>query len=61
MTVAFALLLTSFAPGEARLLKYTFKAGDEVRYINTNLRTTTYKKAIVTLAEGQSLQIFEGV
>jgi large subunit ribosomal protein L23 len=24
-------------------------------------RTATYKKAIVTLAEGQSLQIFEGV
>jgi hypothetical protein len=47
MFVAFALLLV--AADEPRQLKYVFKPGDEVKYINTNTRMTTYKKAGKTL------------
>jgi len=45
MFVVFATLLLTIVPDEPRQLKYVFKAGDEVKYINTNTRTTTYKKA----------------
>jgi Family of unknown function (DUF6263) len=49
MFVVLAMLLLATVPDEPRQLKYVFKAGDEVKYINTNLRTTTYKKAGKTL------------
>jgi hypothetical protein len=39
-----ALTLLAVAVDEPRQLKYVFKAGDEVKYVNTNTRTTTYKK-----------------
>ena len=40
-----AAVLLLFIADEPRQLKYVFKVGDEVKYINTNLRTTAYKKA----------------
>ena len=39
-----ALLLLLLLADEPRVLKYAFKAGDQVKYINTQTRTTTYKK-----------------
>jgi hypothetical protein len=44
MSPLLLVLLVAF-PDEPRQLKYLFKAGDEVKYINTNTRTTTFKKA----------------
>lgn len=45
MLVVLATLLLSPTADEPRQLKYVFKAGDEVKYVNTNARTTTFKKA----------------
>jgi hypothetical protein len=42
MFILVSLLLS--APDEPRLLKYVFKAGDEMKYVNANTRTTTYKR-----------------
>jgi len=39
-----ALAVALFAADEPRLLKYLFKAGDEVKYINTNTRRVTVKQ-----------------